>query len=363
MTRLDRYLLRTVLLGGVGAVLAFTLLALIFQFIDEVDRVSETYTLAKVLAFVVLTTPGYIYDFYPVAILIGALLSLGALASGSELIVMRASGMSILRMARPVVLGGVMLAFFGMLVGETLGPWGQETARKMRAEATESALSVNTRSGLWVRDGMRFVNARRAVVGGQLLDVKLFEFDPQGHLTRSLTAARAELTLQDRWDLYEVAYTDLTADRVVAVTQPLLEAQSLFPARVLDVAVVHPQHMSLPDLIAYVQHLEQNNLDSTAYRVALWGKVFAPLSVIVMLVLAMPFVFASQRGGNAGKWLFVGIVLGVVYITFNRIVNFMGPVYGVPAMLSASMPPLIFLILGLVALSRLNPAVRARHKQ
>ncbi|HHO70188.1 MAG TPA: LPS export ABC transporter permease LptG [Halothiobacillus sp.] len=363
MTRLDRYLLRTVLLGGFGAVIAFTLLALIFQFIDEVDRVSETYTLAKVLTFVALSIPGYIYDFYPVAILIGVLLSLGALASGSELTVMRASGMSILRMARPVLLGGVLLAFFGMLIGETLGPWGQETARKMRAEATESALSVNTRSGLWVRDGMRFVNARRAVVGGQLLDVKLFEFDSQGRLIRSLTAARAEVTSQDRWNLYEVAYTDLTADKTVAVTQPLLEAQRLFPARMLDVAVVYPQHMSLLDLIAYVQHLEQNDLDSTPYRIALWMKAFTPLSVVAVLVLAMPFVFASQRGGNAGQWLFVGIMLGVVYITFNRIMNFMGPVYGVPAILSASLPPLIFLILGLVALSRLNPAARFRHKQ
>jgi len=126
------------------------------------------------------------------------------------------------------------------------------------------------------------------------------------------------------------------------------------------VAVVHPQHMSLPDLFTYVRHLEQNHLDATSYRVALWGKAFAPLSVIVMLVLAMPFVFASQRGGNAGKWLFVGILLGVVYVTFNQIVNFMGPVYGVPLLLSAALPPLLFLAGGLIALYRLNPAARRR---
>ncbi|MGC9457500.1 MAG: LPS export ABC transporter permease LptG [Halothiobacillaceae bacterium] len=355
MSRLDRYLFRAVLVGGAASVLAFFLLGLIFQFIDEVDKVEGAYTLAKVLAYVVLTTPGYVYDFYPVAILIGALLALGALANGSELTVMRAAGVSLPRMARPVILAGLVLALVGMMLGETLGPWGQETARTLRAQATESALSVNTRSGLWVRDEMRFVQVGRATVGGQLLDVRLFEFDQAGRLLRALSAERAESIEDRRWQLFNVRGTGIGADQTRAVSVETA-TDTLFPRRVLEVAVVHPQHMSLPDLYHYIRHLERNDLDATPYRVALWGKAFAPLSVIVMLVIAMPFAFASQRGGNAGKWLFVGMLIGVVFVTVNQIVNFIGPVFGVPALLGAVVPPLAFLVAGLYGLSRLNPA-------
>ncbi|MFP4154439.1 MAG: LPS export ABC transporter permease LptG [Halothiobacillaceae bacterium] len=355
MNRLDRYLFRAVLVGGAASVLAFLLLGLIFQFIDEVDKVEGAYTLARVMAYVVLTTPAYVYDFYPVAILIGALLALGALANGSELTVMRAAGVSVARLARPVILAGLVLAVVGMVMGETLGPWGQETARTLRAEATQSALSVNTRSGLWVRDEMRFVQVGRATVGGQLLDVRLFEFDPAGRMLRTLEAARAESIDERRWQLFEVRGTGMVDGRMQAVTVDSV-TETLFPRRVLEVAVVHPQHMSLPDLYHYVRHLERNDLDATAYRVALWGKALAPLSVLVMLVIAMPFAFASQRGGNAGKWLFVGMLLGVVFVTVNQIVNFMGPVFGMPVLLGALLPPLAFLAAGLYGLSRLNPA-------
>jgi lipopolysaccharide export system permease protein len=77
-----------------------------------------------------------------------------------------------------------------------------------------------------------------------------------------------------------------------------------------------------------------------------------PLGVIAMLVIALPFAFSSQRAANAGQRLFIGIVLGIVFLTLSRIINYLGPVYGLAPFLSAALPPALFLLLGLVALKR-----------
>jgi len=358
MNILDRYLIRVVVIGGLASAAAFALLILVFGFIDEVGKVSAHYSIWQAIGFVLMTTPGYLYDFYPVAVLVGGLLGLGAMAAHSELTVMRASGMSLLRLARPVLAGGLILALLGMLMGETIGAWGQERANQMRAEAQRSGVSVNLKSGLWLRDSNRFINVRQALVGGRLNQVRIFETNAQGVPVREVYANHARSEEGDRWTLYDVRSSTLEQGRVVVAHHPKLEHVRLFSRKVLGIAVLKPRHMNMFQLWSYISHLQSNHLDATSYQVAFWGRVFAPISVLVMLLVTLPFVFANQRGGGAGRWLFIAMVLGVFYLTLVRIVTAMAPVYGVPPLLSAMGPPLLFAAIGIWALRRLRP-VRA----
>ncbi|MHB1230804.1 MAG: LPS export ABC transporter permease LptG [Halothiobacillus sp.] len=363
---LDRYLIRVVVLGGLASTAAFGLLILVFGAIDELPKVDASYSLWDAISFVLLTVPGYLYDFYPAAVLVGGLLGLGGLAAHSELTVMRCSGMSMFRLARPVLLGGVILALLGMLMGETLGAWGQEKANQMRAEARGSGVSVNLKSGLWLRDGDRFINVEQALVGGRLNRVRVFSMNAQSLPERVMTASYATSEGGDLWRLYHVRESTLTTDvpggQVLVRTEPVLNHVRLFSQKILNIAVLNPRHMNIVQLSAYVHYLKQNQLDASAYTSALWARVFAPISVLVMLFVTLPFVFAPQRGGGAGRWLFIAIVLGVVYLTLGQIVSAFAPVYGaghafVP-FLSAALPPLLFGGLGVWALRRFNPARR-----
>lgn len=366
MGLLDRYLIRVVVLGGLASTAAFGLLILIFGAIDELPKVDATYSVMDALTFVLLTVPGYLYDFYPAAVLVGGLLGLGGLAAHSELTVMRASGMSMLRLARPVLLAGVILALLGMLMGETIGAWGQEKANQMRAEARGSGVSVNLKSGLWLRDGDRFINVRQALVGGRLNEVRVFTINAQSLPDRIMTARYALSEGGDLWRLYDVRESTLSTDppggAVLVKSEPIRAHVRLFSQKILNIAVLNPRHMNILQLSAYVHYLNQNQLDASVYTSALWARVFAPISVLVMLFVTLPFVFAPQRGGGAGRWLFIAIVLGVVYLTLVQIVSAFAPVYGarhawVP-FLSAALPPLLFSGLGFWALRRFNPARR-----
>lgn len=359
MKPLDRYLIRVVVLGGLGSAGAFALLILVFGFIDEVGKVSASYSIWQALGFVLLTTPGYLYDFYPVAVLVGGLLGLGALAAHSELTVMRVSGMSLSRMARPVLTGGVILALIGMLMGETIGAWGQERANQMRSEAMGSDVSMNLKTGLWLRDGNRFINVQRALVGGRLTRVRIIQIDVHSRPVRVTVAAHAESEGGDRWRLFNVRESRLSNGQIDVVHEKERDHVRLFSRKVLGIAVLKPRHMNIVQLWSYIQHLHDNHLDATNYQVAFWGRLFTPVSVLVMLLVTLPFVFANQRHGSAGRWLFIAIVLGVFYLTLVRIVTAMAPVYGVPPFLSAAGPPLLFAALGIWALRRLHPARRS----
>ncbi|WP_158611732.1 LPS export ABC transporter permease LptG [Guyparkeria sp. SCN-R1] len=361
MNTLDRYLIRSVVLGGLGASAAFGVLILVFGMIDEFSKIGPGYTTFQALRFVVMSTPGYLYELFPVTVLVGGLLSLGALAAHSELTVMRATGMSLLRLARPVLIAGIILAALGTVMGETIGAWGQAAANEMRASATEKQVSTDLASGFWLREGDRIVNVERALVDGQLLGLRVFELGADGRPQRVLEATRAASLGGDRWRLENVVDTQLSIEEPaepVSVEQRGEDEMRLFDREVLEIAALNPRYMNVAQLSDYVEYLERNQLDASVYATAMWSRVVQPISVLAMLLVTLPFVFVAQRGGSAGRWLFIAILLGVAYMTLTQIVSALAPAYDISPILSTILPPALFSIAGVVALYRATPRVR-----
>lgn len=361
MNTLDRYLIRSVVTGGLGASAAFAVLILVFGMIDEASKIGADYSTLQAAWFVVLTTPGYLYELFPVTVLVGGLLSLGALAAHSELTVMRATGMSLLRLARPVLVAGVILAALGTAMGETIGAWGQAQANMMRAAVTDSQVSTDLASGFWLREGDRIVNVERALVDGHLIGVRVFKLSADGRPQRVIRAARAESLGEDRWRLEQVVDTRLPIaepEGSVSVERHPSREMVLFDRQVIEIAALNPRYMNVAQLSEYVDYLERNQLDASVYATAMWSRVVQPISVLAMLLVTLPFVFVAQRGGSAGRWLFIAILLGVAYMTLTQIVSALAPAYGISPILSTILPPALFSAAGVAALYRATPRTR-----
>lgn len=365
MNTLDRYLVRSVISGGLAASAAFAVLILVFGMIDEASKVGPAYSIWQAMLFVGMTMPGYLYELFPVTVLVGGLLSLGGLAAHSELTVMRATGMSLLRLARPVLIAGVILAALGTVMGETIGAWWQADAHSMRAAATEKEVSSGLESGFWLRNGDRMINVERALVSGQLAGVRVFELSPEGLPVRVLQAERAESRGDDSWRLEGVVDTRLPIDQpgqaVEMTRHDRLDDQRLFDRAILEIVALNPRYMNVSQLSEYVGYLERNQLDSSVYATAMWTRVVQPISVLAMLLVTLPFVFVAQRGGSAGRWLFIAILLGVAYMTLTQIVAALAPAYDISPILSTLLPPALFSVAGLMALYRAVP--RSRRMQ
>ncbi|MEW6764841.1 MAG: LPS export ABC transporter permease LptG [Pseudomonadota bacterium] len=349
--KLDLYILRSVLGATVLTLVGLLGLAMILLLIDEVDKVDGAYSFGKALLFVLYTLPGYMLEFFPLATLVGSLMALGQLAAGNEITAMRAAGLSLGRLARPVLFAGVMLGLLGMLIGETLGPMGQSSARLMKAEAQGKTLSMQGEQGLWLREAERFIHVDFVTPGGILHGIRAFEFSADNRLKSASRIGQA-VPKAGGWDAREVHATRFEPDSVHVTHDAQRMMPALVPAELLNVLVVLPQYMSLTELWRYAGFLDANGLQSAPYWLAWWGKLFAPITVIAMLLLALPFALATRRSGGAGQRLMIGILLGLGLLIAARLLTQGGLLAGLPPMLAALAPPVLFLILAIFALRR-----------
>ncbi|MDP7218509.1 MAG: LptF/LptG family permease, partial [Arenicellales bacterium] len=189
MRLLDLYLGRTILNQ---VLLVMSVLAGIFMFVTFVDQISYLgtgrYGLWDAMWFVLLSTPRIIYEVFPMAVLLGAILGLSLLALGSELIVMRSSGISISQITAAALKLGVVLAVLALVIGEFVAPRSETMAQRVRAAALESSIERKGNFGLWMRDKNMYVNIGEVLPDLTLQDVRIFEFDGADQLRLLLSA-------------------------------------------------------------------------------------------------------------------------------------------------------------------------------
>ena len=132
---LTQYLTRTVLASTALVLVVLLALAGLFEIIAELDDTQGDYQTPQAILFTLLRLPNLAFEMMPVAALIGSLLGLGALASNSEIIVMRSAGLSVGRMSGMVALSGLVLLVITGLIGEVFGAPLGLYAREMRTPA------------------------------------------------------------------------------------------------------------------------------------------------------------------------------------------------------------------------------------
>lgn len=363
ITTLDRYIGRSILVTSLLVLFTLVALAGVFAYIGELEDVGKgSYSALDAGKYVFLTLPGKAYLLFGPSVLLGSLLGLGALASNSELTVMRAAGVSVARIVRAVLLTGVGLMVVIAVLGETILPKSEQWAEKLRLTALEKRLSVKGNSGLWVRSGEKYVNISTVMPDFTLLDVSILLYRDH-QLQSSIGAARAKQQDND-WLLEDISITTFTDERVTKTT---LESQywqelaggttqnpvpNLVSADVLKSLSISPESLSARNLYDQVNYLRANQLDSKSTELALWVKVLSPFATMVMLMLSLPFVFGSQRGGGAGQKIFIGILLGISYVLVNKLLTQVALANGLQPFVSALLPLLCFLAIAVIGIQR-----------
>ncbi|SFM35674.1 lipopolysaccharide export system permease protein [Ectothiorhodospira mobilis] len=353
MRILRLYLIRQVIGGTLLALAVLTALDVGFAFVGEIEDVGEgSYGWVQALVFTALTIPGRVYELFPTGVLIGALLSLGTLAENSELTAMRAAGLPVRRIAGAVLQAGGVLMVVALLLGEVVAPASERQAQGMRTFAHSERIQVGG-TGLWAREGNDYLNVQVIMPGLRLHDVRVYRFDEGRHLTEMVHAESARYT-DGTWRMRGVTRSRIALEGVEVERTAEESWERLLAPELFDVVVVEPQQMSAWTLWRYITYLRDNSLDAAPYELAFWSRFTTPLSSLVMLLLALPFVFGSLRSGGAGQRLFIGILVGVGFHLLNRMLNHMGLVYGLPPLLSAALPMVLFLAVAVVALRRVR---------
>ncbi len=347
---LDRYLAGAVI-GGTFLTLAVLLpLLAVLMLADEMGRIgSGGYELTDALWFVTLIMPRYLYQVFPIATLIGALIGLGQLAARSELVAMRAAGVSIARIIRGAMGGGLLLALLATGVGELLAPAAEQQALAVRAAATSGETVQISRGGFWARDGDAFISVRQIEPGAELSDIDIFVIED--HRLSSATHAREAHYRDGRWVLSDIARSRIGLENVEVSRLESASWESLLNPRLLEVIVVEPHALPVWGLYRYLRYTQQTEQDAGAHELAFWSKIVQPLLILTMIFVSIPVLLGSARSSGTGIKLFIGIALGILFYLVSRTFTYLALLYGLnPAL--AAFAPLALFILGAVLLLR-----------
>ena len=351
MTLLARYLASQVLAASGFVLLALLLLFAFFDVIEELGSLGRnSYGLAQAAVVVLLSVPGHLYEILPVAALIGTLFALSRLVGNSEYAVMRVSGLSNWRVAGYFSVIGVLLSLLVLVLGEYVAPWSEQAAQRYKLLATHSVVAQQFRSGLWVKDGNRFINVREVMPDNTLRGVEIYGFEADGRLGWIRAAEQARWRSNQIWDLQQVVETRFSADGVRASRSVRQDWQSVLTPDILSVLLIAPEKMSARTLWRYVEHLKNNGQKATRYELALWSKFISPFVIPIMMLIVMPFAIQGPRAAGASSKIFLGILAGLGFHLLSRLFGHLGLLNDWPPVVVAILPLLIFLAIALAGI-------------
>jgi lipopolysaccharide export system permease protein len=356
MKILTRYLGREIYFG---VALVFGGLLLLFAFLDFVNELNGLgqgqYNLLYVVLYVLLTIPGHIYELFPVAVLVGSISALVQMSASSELTVYRASGASLAQMLTALFKIALPFVVLSFACGEFVAPPSERLAQQLRLKAKNSQVAVQEfRTGVWVKDEQSFVNIKNLMPDTSLHNIAIYKFDDAYHLQAIINAKRASYIEAGNWQLEDAVETRFNQLSTTVHSYPRQEWHSALNPDLLSVLLVVPDKMSAWNLYQYVGYLHDNHQQSGRYEIALWSKLIYPLTVMVMMILALPFAGHQHRSGGVGAKMFLGIVLGLAFHFFGRLFASLGALNNWQPFLSASTITVLFLLIGLAMLWRME---------
>jgi lipopolysaccharide export system permease protein len=388
MRILQRYFLVNISQAVLFVLVAFLGLIAFMDLTSELPAVGKGgYMMQHAVLYVLLLIPGHVYEVMPVAALIGTIYTMAQFAQSSEFTIMRASSMST-RMAIGMLFRiGILFVAITFVFGELVTPRSAPLAERVRLAAKGATLSAEFRSGMWTKDtihngglrgpvtGSRFFNARQIRPDGTLVDVRLYEFDTGMRMRALITAASATFSGNSTWRLQDVSETLFTNSRALpAPGSPVPRGQTIqstfgqetsavatrkvatldlvseITPKILSVSRSDPERMSANELAVYTRHLAENRQETERFKIAFWKKIIDPLSIFVLMALALPFGYLHTRSGGVSLKIFVGIMIGVSFLLINSLFSHLGMLSTWPALLTAAAPSLLFLLLAIGAL-------------
>lgn len=347
---LNRYLAREVLLPALYCFDAFALLWIVIDLFDNLpDFIEYKAGLGTVLTFYLVALPELIVTILPMSLLLGLLWCLANMSRHNELIAMRACGLSLLRLAIPILLIGMIASALVFGVNELFVPRSKERGdailANLRGRATRDVIEHfffgnPSQNRYWYAP--RY-NTRTT----EMDNPEIHEEDARGQPARSLYAQSAHWKDQT-WHFFQFRLTDYTRSppEIIQAVRTNFPSFTERPAQ-FSLAGRKPSQMYSRELRRYIRALtragQTRNLD--LYRVEMHGRYAFPLTCLMVVWIGVPL---GTRVGRSGPMMSIGVslMLVVAYYFIMHLSNALGGGGYIPPMLAAWLPNLVFLGIG-----------------
>ena len=355
MKIINNYISKQIIIMILIVAVALLGIDLFFCLVNEIKFVGKgNYHLSTAFAFVALIIPRKLYIMFPWSALLGTLLALGQLAKFSELVVMRASAISIHKIAWATIRAVLFLTVIFFIFGEVVSPVFEGMAQQKKVIALSLGQAIQTDNGIWVRNNNEFIHIGQVLANGDLQQVTRYNFNENLELQEVMHAVTARQTAEG-WFLKQINGTKFTKENTSQIIQTELFLPALLNREILDVSSVkHLERLSLRHLKRVIKRRKEHELNVQNYEIAFWSKIFQPFSVLVMVYLVIPFVFGPLRSSSVGLRLLVGIIVGFGFHVMSAIAAQMPVVINLPPTLALAIPMMVFGAGGIIVMSRVR---------
>lgn len=352
MSILERYVAKTVL-SAIGLVTLMLIGLQIFMlFVEQLGDLGKgDYGIYEAAIFVFLQVPYQVYLFFPIACLMGCLIGLGVMANHSELVVMRAVGLSIGQITTAILKSTVVVIVFVTILGETLIPMLSHYSRDHKAMALTGGQSLRTARGMWLKFDNDFINIGSVVSDVELTNIIQFHFDETHHLQFARWIAGAQFG-SEGWIAHDIKETEFSENQTKARKIKSLPWEIPVKPKILKISSNEPDEMTLRELNRYIREQNRQKINAQSYKLAFYQRIIQPFATVVMMILAIPFIFGPLRTSTMGSKLIVGISVGFGFHLLNHFFGPLSTVFQWPAEIAAFGPTLIFTVIGVYLMRR-----------
>jgi lipopolysaccharide export system permease protein len=355
MNLIDRYLGKTILHTIFLVLFATAGIEFFILMIGELGDIGHNhYTLFSALFYVFLNLPEQIYQLFPMAGLLGMLMAFGLLANHSELVILQSSGMSPLRITAAALKTIILLLIIVSFLGEVVAPKATTYANNFKDKLLQSNKSKNgVAYDLWLHLQNNFVHIHEIDAQNNLSGISWYQFDDQNNLLQTTLANSAKYQ-NDQWIGYQIKQTLLTGEKtLVQQKENILLPLTMTPKVLLDMTE-NPNDLSLGALHQSLEFHTHSHSESQAFQFAFWRRIIQPLAALVMMLLAIPFIFGPLRRASNSLRMVIGIAVGFCFYYANQ---FFGPVVLLlhwPPLIGAVLPTALFGAIGITMLYKLR---------
>lgn len=351
--RLSSYIGINVLSAIAVSLIAIVGLDLVASILDQMGDIKRNYQFADVLIYTATKLPSTIYEYIPLASLIGCLVGLGMLATNSEVVVMRASGISLIRIVYYVFRPVILFILLAALIGEYFSPYLDQLAESKREYLRKGESALDSTSGFWAKEGDEFIHFNAVFPGGVLFGVTRYKLDDQRQLEEVSFSSRATFNKTEGfWVEENVSSTMFVEQQTYTRKWVTREWKTELTPEVLTLNILPADGLSAASLNDHIGYLDERRADAEKYRLAFWSKVLQPFAILGLVLVGIAFVFGPLRQATVGFRIFVGVLFGISFKLLSDILGPLSIVFEMPPILAVFAPIFICFVIGLTLLKR-----------
>lgn len=350
----DRYIAKTILSYTLVVMIVWLSIYSFFNFLSELNAVGNAnYTILGAFQYIILQMPEVAYDQASALILLGCILGMGHLATTGQLLILRVSGVSVLKITWITLKNAMFFLFILILVGETFAPTLTQYAESERLNALGQTSFSGSQGGFWIRDGGNFINVENNVDGRIFDGITVIEVNKENKIKRIIHSDNGIFDGKTL-NLNETDIFSLTSNN--AYENILLKERNSFNQEVaFDQDLIaslekEPKDLSSYTILKQIQFLTENKLRASVFELELYNRMAKPLTLIAMILISMLFIFGSTRDITLGRKIFIGVSIGLSFELISRLSGAFSLSFEFSPFLSSFTPSVLVVVIAIFIL-------------